>query len=230
MKDERLYMTFPNDFHRHPKIERLPVEVRWTFVEMNGEARIADNDGRFAPEDAEFMWPKPHLVALLTSHPTRPLVIRDGDDYVIREYGKHQQTRAEREELRAKRAEAGRKGGLSKGQASASKRLADRSKPKHSQSQSYQPTYVQESSPVSERAREDETARSVIQGNGIDPDRLVKHIARRTGREVSPAVAMRVMLGILDRGHDVDKPQAYVLGSITRSWAEVQKQIDAEIA
>lgn len=37
MKDERLYMTFPNDMHRHPKIRKLSVEGRWAFVEMVAE-------------------------------------------------------------------------------------------------------------------------------------------------------------------------------------------------
>jgi hypothetical protein len=119
MKDERLYMTFPIDMHRHPKLTRLSVAAKWAFVEMNGEARIADNDGVFTVEEAEFLWPVEVLDELVRSHPTRPLVQRDGDRYVLREFAKHQQTRAEREELRAKRVEAGRKGGLAKSQASA---------------------------------------------------------------------------------------------------------------
>lgn len=131
-KDQRLYMTFPNDFHRHPKLVRLPVEVRWTFVEMNGEARIADNDGVFTAEDAEFMWPVEHLNALVGSHPTRPLLVHSGDTYVIREYAEHQQTKAEREELTRKRSEAGRAGGLAKGQASAKQVLSE---PKQSQAE-----------------------------------------------------------------------------------------------
>jgi hypothetical protein len=116
-KDQRLYMTFPNDFHRHPKLARLPVEVRWTFVEMNGEARLADNDGVFTADEAEFLWPAAHLEALVGSHPVRPLVMRTDDGYVIREYAEHQQTRAVREALSQKRALAGQKGG--KSQASA---------------------------------------------------------------------------------------------------------------
>jgi hypothetical protein len=123
MKDERLYMTFPIDMPRHPKLTRLSVAAKWAFVEMNGEARIADNDGVFTVEEAEFMWPVEVLDELVGSHPTRPLVERDGDRYVLREFAKHQQTRAEREELRAKRVEAGRKGGLAKSQASAKRAL-----------------------------------------------------------------------------------------------------------
>lgn len=110
-KDKRLYMTFPIDFHRHPKLRRLPVEVRWTFVEMNGEARLADNDGIFSAEDAEFEWPVEHLQALASSHPVRPLVTYSGTHYTIRDYAEHQETRARREERRARNAENGAKGG-----------------------------------------------------------------------------------------------------------------------
>lgn len=113
-RDARLYMTFPNDFHRHPKLRKLPPEVRWTFVEMNGEARIADNDGIFTHEDAEFEWSIEHLNLLVSSHPTRPLVVKTDAHYVIRDYAEHQQTKAEREALSAKRSAAGRKGGKAK--------------------------------------------------------------------------------------------------------------------
>jgi hypothetical protein len=123
-------MTFPNDFHRHPKIARLPPEVRWTFVEMNGEARLADNDGVFTREEAEFLWPVEHLDALVGSHPTRPLVKRTENQYLIRDYAQHQQTRLERESLSEKRASAGRLGG--KSQASAKQVLR---KPKQTEAE-----------------------------------------------------------------------------------------------
>lgn len=109
--DKRFYMTFPNDFHRHPKLTRLPVEVRWAFVEMNGEARIADNDGVFTVEEAEFLWPKTVLDQLVRSHPTRPLVLLEGDQYVIRDYADHQETRERRAERKATNTANGRRGG-----------------------------------------------------------------------------------------------------------------------
>lgn len=235
-KDERLYMTFPNDMHRHPKIERLPVEVRWTFVEMNGEARIADNDGRFAAEDAEFLWPEAHLRALLTSHPTRPLVVRDGTDYVIREYAKHQQTKAERDALTAKRAEAGRKGGLAKSQASASKSQADGGKPKHSQSQSQSQshqtsTYVSESQSLDNRAREETDELSSVQKGmaaraGLDVERVRGKVFDQLGIHLTLVNALALGNHILDkRATPPDKPTGYVLSSITRNPAEIEKHI-----
>lgn len=110
-KDQRLYSKFAIDFHRHPKIDRLTDKAFRTFVEMVGEARIADNDGVFQAEDAEFMWDAEVLAQLVRSHPTRPLVIHEGGTYRIRDYDKHQQTRAEREELARVARENGAKGG-----------------------------------------------------------------------------------------------------------------------
>lgn len=90
-------------------------------------------------------------------------------------------------------------------------------------------SYVSESPSLTERARNDETndiaARTVLVGLRIDPDRLVAHIRQRTGLAVTVASAMRVALDILDRGTDVQKPQAYVLGSISKNWQETQKFI-----
>ncbi len=114
-RDQRLYMTFPNDVHRHPKIMRLSVEARWAFIEMNGEARLSDNDGVFTLEEALFHWSEGVLAELCSSHPTRPLITRDDDGtYRIRDYAQHQQTRAERERLAEVSRENGRKGGRPK--------------------------------------------------------------------------------------------------------------------
>lgn len=242
MKDERLYMTFPNDMHRHPKIARLPVEVRWTFVEMNGEARIADNDGRFTAEEAEFLWPEAHLRALLTSHPTRPLLVRDGTDYVIREYAKHQQTRADREELSRKRAEAGRKGGQAKGgqakgQASVKQVLsgseADAGKQKHSQSHSHSQrttTYVSESQSLDNRARSDEklstTEERMAAQFGVQPERVQRKVADQLGINLPLRSALSVAVHILSKPAQAPRtPMPYVLGAITRSPAEVAQYI-----
>ena len=246
-RDTRLYMTFPNDFHRHPKILRLPVDVRWAFVEMNGEARLADNDGVFSAEDAEFMWPREVLDALVGSHPTRPLVQRrDSGEYVIRDYGEHQQTRAERESRAARSRENGSKGGRprknpgetqQKPSGFPNKPSGNPPEPGRNQSQSQSPEseletdQVRKSSHVPERASDgltDSDFEGMVRGLGIDPGRLASHIAEKTGRTATPREAFAVATTILGRGGaNVAKPQAYVLGSITKSPVEVQQQLDA---
>ncbi len=110
-RDQRLYMTFPIDIHRHPKVQRLSAAVRWTFVEMNGEARIADNDGIFTEAEAEYLWPLKHLQALAASHPERPLVIHKEGSYTLRDYAEHQETKASRAARVEKNRLNGKKGG-----------------------------------------------------------------------------------------------------------------------
>ncbi|MDY0829083.1 hypothetical protein SK224_08070 [Microbacterium sp. BG28] len=237
-------MTFPNDFHRHPKITRLPVEVRWAFVEMNGEAREADNDGVFDAADAEFLWPLDVLDQLVASHPTRPLVLRQGDKYVIRDYGEHQETKAAREARAAKNRANGQKGGrprknpVGSGPVSGGNPPGTGSQPNRTQhkaeSESELETEIED--PVRQSSHvdsgeiddgPDEAARVVLLGLGVNTDRLLHHIQERTGVVVSPAEAMRVATDILARGGDVMKPQAYVLRSITNDPDAIRAAITA---
>ena len=159
-RDKRLWMTFPIDMHRHPKITRLPVTARWAFFEMNGEARLNDNDGVFPAVEAEHEWGKKALDYLVKSHPTRPLVIRDGDVYRIRDYAEHQETRAAREERVERNRLNGKRGGRPRKNPVGSDSVATRNpaatEPKaesESESESEIDTYKTKSvSPVSDRA------------------------------------------------------------------------------
>lgn len=246
-RDQRLYMTFPNDFHRHPKLQKLPVEVRWTFVEMVGEARLADNDGRFTAEDAEFMWPIGHLDALAASHPTRPLVVReqDGGDYVIRDYAEHQQTRAERERLAEVSRENGRKGGRPRkpgNNPAETQQVSMGTRPQPSGTQTkaesesesedfYSPSKSQSSS---NRARVStdaivipEMTRKLAAQQGVTSLRaVVDAIYRETGVLTSAEGALQVSLSILGRAKTHPAaPQRYVTGAIKQSPMEVQQFI-----
>lgn len=227
-------MTFPIDFWTHPKVSRLSDAAFRAFVESNGHSRMRESDGVIEAEDAEFMWPTEALSELTRSHPTRPLLLRSGGTYVLRDYAEHQFTKADRDALSKKRAEAGAKGGKAKANAKQELSKAQQTEAE-SESGTGITTYVQESSHVSDRASEDgltkeqseELTRGTLRGGfGIDPDRLLKHIRQRVDRDVDIATAMNVVTWLLDKGKDVKNPQAYVLGSITRSWAEVQQYID----
>lgn len=110
-RDKRLYMTFPIDFDEHPKVAGLSDAAFRAFVEMNGYCRRQDTDGRIVVGVAIRRWGKKILDELVASHPERPLVLLDGDDYFLRHYAEHQQTRAEREALAAKNAANGARGG-----------------------------------------------------------------------------------------------------------------------
>lgn len=236
-RDKRLYMTFPIDFHRHPKLQRLPVEVRWTFVEMVGEARIADNDGVFTIEDAEFQWPTDHLAALVSSHPTRPLVRRTDEHYLLREYAEHQQTRAEREALSAKRAEAGRKGGktrpnakhlLSNGEqteAESESESEDYYSPSKSQSLDTRASVSTDSFAISEM-----TQRQAAQ-KGVDLLGIARTLGG-LGLQVDAFGAMALANHLLEKAKAFPSaPQRYVLACIRDSPHEVARYLhDAGLA
>lgn len=110
-KDGRLYMTFPIDFDDHPKVAPLSDAAFRTFVAMNGYSRVHRLDGRIPVAAARKKWKPRALAELVASHPERPLVLLDGDVYVLREYASHQFTTADEESLRAERSAAGAAGG-----------------------------------------------------------------------------------------------------------------------
>lgn len=199
-KDQRLYITLPIDIHRHPKLRNQPAEVKWAFVEMNIEAVIAGNDGRFAAEDAEFLWPTTVLDALTKTHPTRPLVIRDGDAYVIREFAEHQMTTADRERRAEVSRANGRKGGRPK-------------KPTETQTE---PGQVSEMTKLMASQDGITSLQSVI-------DSAQKH-AHRT---IHPEGALQLGKHLLGKAKTFPRnPQMYVTRSISLSPFEVQQFID----
>jgi hypothetical protein len=138
-RDQRLYMTFPNDFWQHPKIAPLSDAAFRTFVEINGYSRMQDLDGRVPVTVAKRHWKVRALNELLRNHPDRPSLTVDGDDYVIWNYDQHQETKASR----AKRQETNRANGLKGGRPRSGNRTETDSvsgdEPTEKQSQSQSP-------------------------------------------------------------------------------------------
>lgn len=234
-RDARLYITLPLDIHRHPKLRDQPAEVKWAFVEMNLEARLADNDGVFSIEDAEFLWPVEILEALVGTHPSRPVVVRTSDSYVLREYAEHQHTKADREALSQKRAEAGRKGGLSKSKASASQ-VPSKQKQTEAESESESEDFYSrtKSQSLDNRARvstdaievSDMTRRLAAQ-KGITGLRvIVDSVHRHTTARITADHAFQLSTYLLDKAKTwPDNPQRYVLACIRDNPAEVEKHL-----
>jgi len=249
-RDQRLYMTFPNDFHRHPKLARLPVEARWAFVEMNGEARIADNDGVFAADEAEFLWPREVLDALVASHPSRPLVVREDDTYVIRDYAEHQETREAREKRRATNAANGAKGGRPRKNPVGTEpkpsgfRMGTGSQPNgtHTKAESESKseseidvTLTTESSHVVDAHDVTDSGLSPVmkslaaQAGILDVEAIQARILERTSRDVPADQTVTVARHLLAKAKDptgLRSPQKYVIRCINLSPAEVQQYID----
>lgn len=252
-RDSRLYMTFPNDFHRHPKIKRLPIKVRWAFVEMNGEARIADNDGVFAAEDADFEWSPEIMDALCNSHPTRPLVERRGDTYVIRDYAEHQETRAAREQRRATNAANGAKGGRprknpaqtepkpnglpmgTESQANETQHKAESESESESEdfySPSKSQSLPKRASVSTDSIEVSEMTRRLASQKGITSLRsVVDAVIRHTGKQVTADQAFQLSTWLLEKAPTwPDSPQRYVTGSIKRSPFEIEQYLDGAVA
>lgn len=255
-KDSRLYMTFPIDTHRHPKFRRLSPEAKWAFFEMNGEARLEDNDGVFDAEEAEFLWGADVLDALVKSHPSRPLVVREGDKYVIREYAKHQLTRADRERMSAERSEQARraanarwsKRGASSEHAgsmhAASGEHAESCQQSQSQSQSqtYDLTSIKSQSVSQERnAREiltdaEETPEQVegskrlADGIGVNLGKVIER-AEGIDRSLTHGQALRLATIILAKSkrQPPGNPMGYIATTFRNSPLEVQQWIDREV-
>lgn len=253
MKDERLFMTFPNDMHRHPKLTRISVAARWAFIEMNGEARLHNNDGVFSAEDAEFMWSPDLLAELVGSHPSKPLVQRVDDTYVIREFAKHQQTKADREALAQKRSEAGKAGaakrwhGDSKAMASAKQMVG---KPKQAiaeseseseselqtdltsiSSQSANPLAVDNfrTDSIQESEEQIAGARALAATQKLDLEKIRQLAFEQCARDLTFGEALRLGNLIVSKSRvRVSKPTAYVVHAFNEPF-EVQQLIDKEV-
>jgi len=235
-RDERLYQTYPIDFHRHPKVTRLSDAAFRAFVAMNGEARIANNDGQFDAVDAEFMWDAAVLAELVMSHPTRPLVMRVDNQYVIRDYSEHQLTNADRERL----AEISRKNGAKGGR-------PRKPRETHAGSEKTQPFAESESESGIEittktsksQSRNDDAnhetdsyTSAVIEGIGnragiIDPPTLAAAVHSWTGRNVHPDRLPTLVNHLVGKSRqNVKSAQAYVMSCLASSPLEVQQFID----
>lgn len=256
-KDPRLYFKLPNDFHRHPKVRRLSDAAFRAFVEMIGEARIEDNDGIFPAEDAEFMWAREVLDELVSSHPSRPLVLRDGDSYVNRDYAKHQQTRADREEAARVARENGAKGGRPrkpKGLSKETQGVSDQNltKPSGTQtkpeseseseselktdltsisSQSVTPLAVDNFRTDSFQESEEQIAgaRALAATQKLDLEKIRQLASEQCARDLTFGESLRLGNLIVSKSRvRVSKPTAYVVRAFNEPF-EVQQLIDREV-
>lgn len=229
-KDQRMWMRFPIDMHRDPKVTRLSDAAFRVFFEMNGEARLEGNDGVFAVEDAEFRWPPEHLEALVKSHPREPLVVRDGDSYVLRRFARHQLTEADRAHLAQVSRENGRRGGrprknpetqnnpeVTQAYPSVTQAKAE----SESESEKELPPTPSQSSPVSERASEQTDVTDIhlgiISGMGVDASKVRAAIESELGQVPSSSDLARVCAVALtdrDESKKLRNATGYVVASV----------------
>lgn len=246
-KDQRLYMTFPIDFWLHPKITILSDAAFRVFVEMNGYSRMQDLDGRIPVTAAKRTWKAKALGELLANHPQRPSLSVDGDDYVIWNYAEHQFTTADREALSAKNAANGSKGGRPRKNPTETQSVStgnrDGTEPKagsesRSESGSFLGTDTQlrlvtETGLTDDRTPVDNSTHWAQFGI-TDFGKLRNAILSALGHPIPDKDVGRIVGWIMAKA-DVSgtKPrsmQAYVLGSVRQSWAEIQQYWHEELA
>lgn len=228
-RDQRLYMTFPIDFDEHPKVEGLSDSAFRAFVSMNGYSRRHDLDGRIPASTARRRWKVRALNELVASHPERPLIVVDGDDYVIRDYAEHQLTRADIEQLREKRAAAGRKGGKARANAQANrKQLLEQTASKvQAESESEDLTKTSKSQSPSNRANgsTDSIIGRLAGQAGLDLHRIIERAAE-LGVNIDENVAFQFGQETLAKAkRHPTKPTAYVMAAFTQSPHECQKRL-----
>lgn len=115
--DARKYAVITHDFADSPKLQILPVEARWAYLEMILYSARMRTDGRLSKRLASARWGLDVCQLLLDNDPVNPSLEIDGEDYVIHDFLEHQTSKAEIESLSEKRRKAGRKGGKAKAEA-----------------------------------------------------------------------------------------------------------------
>lgn len=244
-RDQRLYMTFPIEMPDHPKVKPLSPTCKWHFVEMNAYSRRQGLDGIIPVRTARAMWPKKSLDELVASDPERPLVMLDGDKYVIRDYSEHQLTEADIDDLRTKRASAGAKGGAAKAAAQAkqeaSKALAlakqkgsrgvAESESELKQDLKTDVTHLSESGQVGDVTASDfEYSPEMVEQAeraGIRDLALLHRAFTRCCGPISAAGTVDLALAICSRSkHPVEKVDPYVLTACANSPTDVRWDYD----
>lgn len=237
-RDRRLYMTFPIDFDEHPKVEALSDAAFRAFVSMNGYSRRHDLDGSIPAQLARKKWKPRVLAELVASHPERPLVLLDGDNYLIRDYTEHQFTTADLEDLKAKRSAAGAKGGMARAAAlakqTAGKDVAN-AKANTKQVAKQTGSRDQGSGKYQDLTSHPDLSSAPVEDDLSHLDPVIAAVVRATaegGLRISPLCAP-TLIAFLEsrrgvRPHPIKAPLRYYPKAIAESWPEVEKFIHEE--
>lgn len=113
-KDDRLYARIALDFADHPKIYTLSDAAFRAIIEMTLYSRRHLSDGKIKVRFADKRWGTDVLTELCSNDEERPSVYVDGPDYILHDFAKHQETRAEVEQKKQRNSENGRRGGLAR--------------------------------------------------------------------------------------------------------------------
>jgi len=129
--DERLFAPFPIEMDEHPKIAPLSDKAFRALFEATFYSRRMMSDGFLDDRIVLKRWGLKVADELSSNDPNRPSWIPVDGGWQIHDFGKHHPMRADieakREAVRARRIEAGRRGGVAKAKQTASKPVANES-------------------------------------------------------------------------------------------------------
>jgi len=105
-RDQRPYITVHHGLPEHPKVVGLSPSAKWSLIELWAYCSRNTSDGR-VPKD----WAKQLGKQVLAALEKRGLIESVGDNWYCHDYLQHQKSKAEIEDLKEKRREAGSRGG-----------------------------------------------------------------------------------------------------------------------
>jgi hypothetical protein len=187
------------------KLDGLSPLAKWTLLELWCYCGQNLTDGFVR----EAKWKKfgTSAVRRQLSDPARKLAERVPGGYQMHDYLEHQRSRAEVDELRKKRSEAGKKSGEARARAKAS-----------AEQGAEHPVQQNANKPRTEAEAEADRSRAEVvshpsrrnAGNGDDEiDLIISEIHLATGRDVSRAWAADVRATLMN-GREVSNPAAYL--------------------
>lgn len=112
--DARVYAVITHDFADSPKLQVVSVEARWALLEMILYSCRMQTDGVLSKRLAAAKWSLDVCLELASNDAENPSLIETENEWIIHDFLEHQTSKAEIEERRRQKQEAGRKGGLAK--------------------------------------------------------------------------------------------------------------------
>lgn len=240
-KDPRPFIQLALDFPDHPKIRPLSDKAFRILVEMLAWSSDQGTDGFVAEAMFKTFGTPGARKELLTNDPKRPSVVAVADGYQLHDFEKHNRLRAEIDEIRAKRAAAGAKGGKAKANAKQPPEQTGSNFYPDVRSQMTEEQDTHSQGPVSlapsypQGTDESESVEVLCARQaghmGVDFIKVKTAIGKVCGRFPEPTSVMQIIATVLERAKPpVKSPTGLVLAAVREDWAEWQKFLDEAVA
>jgi hypothetical protein len=190
----------------HPKLDGLTYPSKWTLIELWSHCGQHLTDGFVR----DTVWKQTGTANARRQIVSAGFADRVKGGYQMRNYLGHQRSRAEVEELRKKRSESGRKGGLAKANA---KQVLEQTPEQVLKQNASKALAEAEAEAEADRSGADAVShpspRNARTGDDDEIDLIISEIHLATGRDVTRTWAADVRATLLN-GRDVTNPAAYL--------------------